>query len=109
MPVPEDPVLRNARREAIIILAVWTASMVYCCLYCYLFGYIRDGQLRGLDDLHPILGMPSWFFWGVFVPWLVCGLFTIGFAAFYMTDEDLGSDHTSELEEEIREEGAHHG
>ncbi len=109
MSVPEDPVLRNSRRETKVILVVWAASMVYCCVYCYLFGYIRDDRPLGLDDLNPILGIPSWFFWGVLVPWGVCGVFTIWFGAFYMTDDDLGSDHATELEKDIREEGEHHG
>lgn len=109
MPVPEDPVLRNSRREAKIILAVWASAMVYCCLYSYFFGYIREGHPRGMAELNPILGVPSWFFWGVLAPWGITGIITIGFAAFFMTDDDLGSDHSLELDEEIREEGAHHG
>lgn len=105
----DDPVLRNARREAIIILAAWLTVLVYCCTYCFLFGYIREGQDLGPEDIRPILGIPSWFFWGVVVPWIVCGLFTIVFAGFFMTDDDLGADHAPELEAEIREGGHHDG
>ena len=70
-PVPPepDPVLKNARREAIIIGLVWLAATAYCCVYCYLFGYIRAGQPLGPQDVRPILGMPSWVFWGIMVPW----------------------------------------
>jgi hypothetical protein len=46
--------------------------------------------------------MPSWVFWGVIVPWAVCALFTFWFAGFVMADDDLGKDHTPDLEEEIR-------
>jgi hypothetical protein len=49
--------------------------------------------------------MPSWFFWGVIVPWGVCALFTFWFAGFYMKDDDLGTDHAAELESDIREGG----
>ncbi len=63
----DDLVVVHSRREALIIGAVWLASTVYCCTYCYLFGYIRDGRPLGAADVQPILGMPSWFFWGVFV------------------------------------------
>jgi hypothetical protein len=102
-----DPVLKNARREAIVIMAAWLASTVYTCAYCYWFGYIRPGHDLGPNDLHPVFGMPSWIFWGVIAPWAVCALFTFWFAGFVMTDDDLGQDHTPELERDIREEASH--
>ena len=34
-----DPVVRHARREAIIIGLVWAASTLYCCFYSWAFGY----------------------------------------------------------------------
>jgi hypothetical protein len=98
-----DPVFRNARREALIIFAAWLASTVYCCAYAYLYGYNRPGRPLGPEDVRPVFGIPSWIFWGVMAPWGVCALFTAWFAGFYMADDDLGSDHTAELEDEIRE------
>lgn len=107
MPRDPDPVLRNARREAIIIGLAWFAAMAYCCTYSYLFGYIREGRPLGPDDVRPIFGMPSWFFWGIMVPWAACSLFAFWFAGFFMADDDLGEDHTHDLEEEIRTGGRH--
>ncbi len=101
----EDPVLRNARREGWIIGAVWLAATVYCCTYYYLFGLIREGRTLGKDDVQPTLGMPSWFLWGVMLPWAMCGIFTIVFAGFFMVDDDLGKDHASELETRIHDWG----
>ncbi len=98
-----DPVLRNARREALIIFGAWLASTIYCCAYSYLRGYNRTGRLLGPDDVRPIFGIPSWIFWGVIVPWAASALFTVWFAGYVMVDDDLGSDHASELETEIRE------
>ena len=46
-PMTPDPVLRHARREAIIIGAAWLAATTYCCTYCYLFGYNRAGRPLG--------------------------------------------------------------
>jgi hypothetical protein len=100
-----DPVLKNARREAIVIGLAWFVAMTYCCTYCYLYGYIREGQTLGPADVRPILGMPSWVFWGIMVPWVVSALFTFWFAGFVMTDDDLGKDHTPELEADIRAGG----
>jgi hypothetical protein len=107
VPHEPDPVLVNARREAVIIGLVWLASTIYTCIYCYLFGYIRPGRPLGPDDVKPVLGMPSWVFWGVMAPWAVCSVFTFWFAGFYMADDDLGKDHTPELESDIREGGLH--
>ena len=102
-----DPVLKNARREAIVIGIVWFAAMAYCCGYCYLFGYIRPDRPLGQEDVRPILGMPSWVFWGIMVPWAVSAVFTFWFAGFRMADDDMGKDHTPELEQDIREGGLH--
>jgi hypothetical protein len=97
--------LKNSRREAIIIGLAWFIAMAYCCTYCYLFGYIREGRPLGPQDVSPILGMPSWVFWGIMVPWAISALFTLWFAGFVMTDDDLGKDHTPDLEAEIRAGG----
>jgi hypothetical protein len=103
-----DPVLKNSRREGIIIGLAWFAATAYCCAYSYWAGYNRPGQVLGPDDIRPILGIPSWVFWGIMAPWLVCALFTFWFAGFYMSDDDLGEDHSSELESDIREGGLSH-
>jgi hypothetical protein len=103
-----DPVLKHARREAWVIAASWLASTLYCCLYCYLFGYRREGRDLGAADIQPVLGMPSWVFWGIMVPWAVCGVFIFVFAGFFMADDDLGADHEPELEEDIREGAGRH-
>jgi hypothetical protein len=103
----EDPVLRHSKREGLIIVAVWAAATIYCCLYSYFFGYFRPGRELGPDDIHPVFGMPSWFFWGVIAPWAVCAVFSFWFAGTQMADDDLGADHSAELETDIREGGLH--
>lgn len=100
-----DPVYKHAKREAVIIGVVWLSAMLYCCFYSYFFGYSTPEHPLGPGDLKSILGMPSWVFWGYMVPWGVCAIFTFWFAGFYMADDDLGSDHASELEADIRERG----
>ncbi len=100
-----DPLLRNSRREAIIIGLTWLAATTYCCAYSYFFGYIREGQQLTKADLNMIFGVPSWVVWGYLVPWVVCAVFTFWFAGWYVVDDDLGYDHTAELESDIREGG----
>lgn len=104
-----DPVLKNARREGLVIGAVWLASTAYCCVYSYLHGYLRPGRALGVKDIQPVLGVPSWVFWGILVPWAACAVFTFWFAGFVMVDDDLGTDHAPELERDIREGGERHG
>ncbi len=99
---PTDPVIRNARREAIIIGLVWAACTLYCCLYSYWAGYERPGRVLTRADVRPILGIPSWAFWGYVAPWAACAAFTVWFAGFFMADDDLGRDHAGELEGDIR-------
>jgi hypothetical protein len=105
----DDPVLRNARREAKVILALWALTTLYCCAFCYAEGYLRPDRPLGLEDLHPVLGIPRWFFWGVVAPWAVCGVVTLIYAGFLMADDDLGEDRAAELDADIREGAAADG
>jgi hypothetical protein len=86
-PRREDPVLKSARREALIVFATWIVALTYTIGYSARFGYGRK-----LEDLHFILGFPDWVFWGIVVPWGVCVVFSWFFASVLMTDEDLGED-----------------
>ena len=103
MPASTDPVVQHSRREAIIIGLAWLASTLYCCLYSWWAGYGTAEHPLTKADVRPILGIPSWAFWGYIVPWGVCAAFTVWFAGFYMVDDDLGRDHAAELEGDIRE------
>lgn len=107
MSASDDPTLRNARREGWVIFAAWAIATTYCSGYYYFFGLIREGRPLGRGDVQPIMGVPSWFFFGVLLPWAACGIFTLVFAGFVMAEDELGADHASELEAEIHEQGLH--
>jgi hypothetical protein len=83
--------LRNARREGLLLLAVWAATLVWSVGVCFLYGYRRDAGEIGL-----VLGMPDWTFWGVAAPWGLCLLFSAWFCFGYMADDDLGRDPEEE-------------
>lgn len=104
----DDPVLRHARREGIWIILAWTMATVASCLISYFLGYSTPERPLGPEDVRPILGMPAWFFWGVILPWLGSGVFIFWFAGRVMIDDDLGSDHSAELEQNIRDGAEHH-
>ena len=81
-----DPVYRHARREALVILLLWLAMLCWAVPYCYLNGWLRDGEAA----VETVWGIPAWTFWGIVVPWLVADLFTVWFCFAYMVDDDLG-------------------
>src|SRR5262245_588172 len=99
---PPNPLLRHAKREAALVMVLWLAALVWTVVSCYLHGYqhapdawvVRHGLAtpRTAENLRTILGMPDWAFWGVFVPWLVCTVATVGFSLFVMRDDPLGEE-----------------
>jgi uncharacterized protein DUF997 len=87
----EDFVLTSARREAVLVFAIWLAACIYSVGVCYRFGYGRDAA-----TLTYVLGFPDWVFWGVVVPWTVCTMLCFILAYFVITDEDLGEEQAEE-------------
>jgi hypothetical protein len=83
----EQQLLRHARREGLLIMAVWAVALLWFLIVGYLLGYRRDSSEIGL-----ILGIPDWIFWSVVVPWIVILAFSVWFCFAYMADDDLGQD-----------------
>jgi len=80
----ELPLLKAARREALIAFSMWLTATAYSVAYCCTFGYGRKAE-----SLTYVLGFPDWVFWGLVLPW---GIFTVAasvFAMCFMTDQDL--------------------
>jgi hypothetical protein len=100
-PKVDDPVLRNSRREARVIALIWAIATTVCCTLCGWLGFNAEAG----GPIATFAGIPRWFFWGVMVPWLLCIVVTWWFAGVFMVEDDLGTDHSSELESDIREQG----
>jgi hypothetical protein len=83
----EDPVLTSSRREAILVLGMWAVAATYSVTYCFLNGYERK-----LEELTFVLGFPSWVFWGVVAPWVLCALLSLVLSLGVMQDGELGED-----------------
>ena len=81
----EDPLVRSARREALIVLAILAAAMIWTLGYCS-----RHAYSGAPEDLELVLGFPAWVMWGVLVPWITCSLVSIVFAFAVMSDDPLG-------------------
>ncbi len=84
-----DPTFLNCRREALTALGIWFLALSWTVPFCYLNGY--PGENFDPENLSTVFGIPSWTFWGVVVPWLVCDVVTVWFCFFYMRDDHLGA------------------
>jgi hypothetical protein len=87
-PPQDDPVLVSARREALVVLAIWVAALSYTVTYCYTHGYNRS-----LESLTFVMGIPDWIFWGIIIPWMACLLASWLFSYVLMSDADLGAEN----------------
>jgi hypothetical protein len=80
-----DPVLLHARRELFVILGCFSVFLVWTVCWCYVKGY---NQPAG-SEISKVLGMPSWVFWGVLVPWVSADIFIMWYTFFFMADDPL--------------------
>jgi hypothetical protein len=79
-----DPVYRSSLRELRWILFIWFIFLLWVVGYCGLFGYQTEEAA-----LTTILGMPSWVFGGVFLPWIAATIVTCWFALTQIEDHPL--------------------
>ena len=82
-----DPVYLHTRRETVFIIGAWIMLCLWVVGISLLTGYDVDP-----DELSTVLGMPSWVFWGVGLPWIAANIFIIWFCLKYMVDDPLGED-----------------
>ena len=80
------PVFVNSRREAIIIFCVWGLGLIWAVPFCYLNGYPAEVDAT---DFSTTLGIPTWLFWGILIPWIAADVFTTWFCFCFMKDDDL--------------------
>ena len=83
----EDPVVRSARREAIVTMIIFCAALAYTIGYCISQAY---GRTDAPTQFY--FGFPDWVFWGIIAPWFVCVVIAWWFAYRFMTDEPLDTD-----------------
>lgn len=85
---PSDPVFRSSLRELRSILVIWTVFLIWVVGYCGLFGYEPTDPTEE-TALKTILGMPSWVFGGIFIPWIVATIVICWFALTQIEDHPL--------------------
>ncbi len=82
----EDPLLRSARREMKVAVGFWLVCAGWAVGLGKLLAYRKLQDGAGVDM---VLGMPSWVFWVVILPWILATVFTLWFALRFMKDHDL--------------------
>lgn len=90
-PPLENALVRTARREALLVAGLWIAALLWSVGYSYLSGYGATA-----DKLQFTLGFPSWIFWGVVAPWVLCAVISLFITRVLMTDEELGGEPPEE-------------
>lgn len=98
--VEYDPTYLNSLKEAKVIVALFSVFCFWSIYVCYAYGYLSPGEQR--SEINTFLGMPSWAFWGIALPWAVVDLVAVWFCFFFMKADDLGEAHEGEdLAEQI--------
>lgn len=84
-----DPVYLHALREAKVVLVIFGLFAAYTLGVSYVLGY--DGQAPADSAAVPtILGIPSWVFWAIVLPWGLANVATAWFCFGFMKDDPLG-------------------
>lgn len=86
-----DPLYASSIRELKWIIVAWAVNFAWVLGFCFLRGYGSEES-----EISLVLGMPSWVFWGVMLPWILVTLFTAWFAMTQMADHPLEDSPTEE-------------
>ena len=89
-----DPLFINARRELVVSVLVFVVFGVWVIGVSWLLGRPEEAETIG-----SILGIPTWAFWGVAVPWVLANVFIFWFCFRFMADDDLVSVEGEEADE----------
>ena len=84
---PVDPVFKSSLRELKWIFVIWLVHFVWVVGYCYAFGYLAPKT-----QLTTVIGMPSWVFWGIAIPWICATAFTVYISLFVIRDQEFSNE-----------------
>jgi len=78
-----SPTFTQAVRELIVLVGGWLFFTAWTMIVCGWLAYDYD-----VASLPTVMGLPHWIVWGIMVPWIASGLYTIWFALFFIKDDD---------------------
>lgn len=82
-PIQYDQSYLNSLRELKFVGVIGSLALAWTLIYGGWKGYTSDPEAVDIT-----LGMPSWVFWGIAVPWATTSLATLGFALFVLREDD---------------------
>ena len=87
-----DPVFVHSWYEALVIVSMFGLFMFWTVGVSFVMGLEQDYLLADGQPLRLVWGMPSWVFYGIFLPWMVVNLIGVWFCFFFMKDDDLDAE-----------------
>ncbi len=94
--------LRSAWREALVVFGLWGTALAWSVGYCALNAYPPQDRLaEAAAKLTYTFGFPTWVFYGIVVPWVLCSILSFFISRFVISDADLGMDPEEALKEII--------
>lgn len=75
---------RQSKRELFVMLGTWIVFVIWITSTGALLAFRNPGA-----EVPTVLGMPSWVFYTVGLPWLVADVWIIWFALKFMKDTSL--------------------
>ncbi|MDB4711748.1 YhdT family protein [Verrucomicrobiales bacterium] len=72
---------KQTKKELFFFLAGWVFFAAWVLIYSYFNAYKDQSQEPSIT-----LGMPSWVFWGIAIPWICATAFTIYISLFVIKD-----------------------
>lgn len=73
---------KQSKRELVFFLAGWIFFAAWVLIYAYFNAYKDQEKEPSIT-----LGMPSWVFWGIAIPWICATAFTIYISLFVIKDQ----------------------
>lgn len=80
-----DPVFLQSRREAGGILAIWAFFFLWVIGSSAFLAY--ENPLDATGQVRTFMGMPTWVFWSVALPWFTANLVIVWFTSSFMKRE----------------------
>lgn len=86
-----DPTYSNSLKETKVILVIFAVWATYTLTVAYQLGYPTPpkSESEPAAELSTFLGMPSWVFWSIVVPWLAANIVTGWFCFGYFSNDAL--------------------
>ena len=99
-----DPVFVHSLRETVVIISLFLFFLFWTVCVSFYLGHESTYVQANVEELALVWGMPSWVFYGVFLPWLVVNLVSVWFCFGFMKDDEL-EDPDPPSDESLLEDG----